>query len=369
MPTSYDIAIIGGGVIGLAIAHALTERRSGRRVAVVEAQTGSREASWAAAGMLAPYSEFNGDTPLFRLCRDSADMYPDFVRALREETGAPCTLVDTGCLLLQRDTGDAQEIDLKLRFMHSLGIDATLLEGPALRECEPNLGPDVRRAVLLPERSVNNRQLWDALAAACRTRGVDLQVGTPVHAVEREGERIRAVRTPAGDVHADIFILAAGAWSTALGDLFGVTLPVVPVKGQMLRYDVPDGSVRHTLHRGSTYVVPRPGYGVIVGTTVEDRGFDTSVDDAAIAGLVRGAAGLVPLLAECAPCETWAGLRPKAPDAAPILGPAPGCANLFLATGHFRNGILLTPITGTVLADLVDGTELRDLAPFSPARF
>ena len=369
MTRAYDVAIIGGGVIGLAIARALTEHKVGRRVVVVEAQTGSREASWAAAGMLAPYSEFDADSPFFRLCRDSADQYPAFVRALREESGLPCTLMDTGSLLLHTDGDDRATVDIKIRFLSALGIEYELLEGDALRRCEPAVSPVVTRGLRLPERSVNNRQLWDALAAACRHRGVDVLLGTPVRGARCEGARVRSLDTDAGILEADTMVLAAGAWSQAVGDFFGVTLPVVPVKGQMLRFDAPDGTVRRTLHRHGLYIVPRPGFGIVVGTTVEHRGFDRTVEPETITRLAHEAARLVPTLAERVPAESWAGLRPKLPDGAPVFGVAPGCGNLVLATGHFRNGILLTPLTAEIIADLIDGTCTRDLASFAPDRF
>ncbi len=368
MTRKYEVAIVGGGVIGLSIAYALTERQPGRRVVVIEAQTGSREASWAAAGMLAPYSEFDAESPFFRLCRDSADLYPDFVSALRVESGMPCTLVDTGSLVLQTAEDDPRIFETKARFLDTLGVAYDVLEGAALRAFEPALGPGTIRALWLPERSVNNRQLWSALAAACRRRGVDLLLGTSVSGAHCADGRVHALDTGAGIVEAETVVLAAGAWSQSVGDLFGVSLPVVPIKGQMLRFDAPDGTVRRTLHRSGVYIVPRPGFGIVVGTTVEDCGFNRSVEDATIARLVHEAAQLLPALAERAPAETWAGLRPKLPDGAPVLGVAPGYANLLLATGHFRNGILLTPLTGRIIAELIDQSCTRDLEPFAPVR-
>lgn len=367
--TRYDVAIIGGGVIGLCVAYALSERKSDRRVVVIEAQTDSREASWAAAGMLAPYSECSADSPFFRLCRDSADLYPDFTATLRDETGLPCTLMDTGSLLLQLDGDSPETIDIKARFLQALGVEHAVLDGDALRRCEPGLGPAVARALRLPERSVNNRQLWDALAAACRRRGVELRPGTPVSGARYAEGRIELLDTATGPVEAETVVLAAGAWSQAVGDLLGVSLPVTPVKGQMLRFDAPDDTVRRTLQRSGLYVVPRPGFGIVVGTTVEECGFDHSVEAAAITRLAQDAAGFVPALAGRTPVETWAGLRPKMPDGTPVLGYAPGMTNLLLATGHFRNGILLTPLTGRIIADLIDGECARDLAPFAPDRF
>jgi len=347
---TWDVIIVGGGIIGLSLSIAL--RKLGSTVLVVERGEPGREASHAAAGML---SDCTLETPaaLHPLAQASARMYPEFVHELLDESGISCDLRDQGTLLF-------------LPAEHVVrGIDAEEVSTARLSELEPALGDHSYVAFYLKERSVDPRALTAAALKAAKHREVDISSGTAVTNLLLSDGRVAGVTTDKSSYGAPIVVNCAGAWA---GQISPHQFPTRPVKGQMLC--VVGGPVlTHVLRAPDVYLVPRSDGRVLIGATVEEAGYDKRTDADTIQRMRRAAIALVPGLERARILEAWAGLRPGTPDALPILGTT-STPGYFVATGHFRDGILLTPVTADVMAKLVTGADPElDLTPFSPARF
>jgi glycine oxidase len=369
--------VVGAGVIGQAVAWRLAA--TGRQVVAVDPEPG-RGSSWAAAGMLAPVTEAHyGEEALLGLNLASAGRWPAFAAELEEAAGASVGYRRTGTLLVAAEDGDrAIAADLHA-FMVRLGLQAEQLTVRQARSLEPALSPAVAGALWAPgDHQVDNRRLLVALEEAGRRTGVRLQRGS-VTAVVSGGGRVRGVALDDGGcVDAPVVVLAAGVGTGVVGGLAeGVLPPVRPVKGQILRMTTPpevpalSRVVRGVVLGTSVYVVPRLDGSVVIGATVEERGEDTTVTAGALYQLLRDAHRVVPSVTEYVVAEASAGLRPGSPDNAPVVGaPTQGPDGLVLATGHYRNGILLAPVTADgVLALLEDGAPPPVLAPFTPDRF
>ncbi|MEQ8821552.1 MAG: FAD-dependent oxidoreductase [Sumerlaeia bacterium] len=351
-----DLLVLGGGVIGLACARAIHDRHPGLRVAILDADTGALPASRAAAGMLAPFAEFAEDSPLARFCTESLARYRGgWLDRLTKESGVAVECLWNGTLV-PAFLGEDARFDAKCRDIAERGLAHRILEGPALRAAEPALAPAIERALWLPEGVLNPRQLHDALREAGRRRGFVFLEDRATEVIA-DGARVAGLRLAGGgEVGCERLLAATGAWGEAVARLLDVRFPVGPVKGQVGRIAAPDGLLRHIIHLKALYLAPRPGQGVVLGATEEPgAGFDTTVAPRVMADFHADAARLVPALADCPLAEAWAGFRPRTPDAAPLLGPIARWSNVLVATGHFRNGILLTPLTGEVLAGLYDG--------------
>jgi glycine oxidase len=368
-----DVIIVGGGVIGLATAWRSLER--GLRVTVADPEPASK-ASHVAAGMLTPVSELSyGEEALLRLGLASRERYPSFVAELEEVSGRQTGFRDDGTLQVALDSDDLAVLDELRRFQESLGIPAQALTGRECRRLEPMLAPSVRGGLLAPaDGSIDPRRLTAALLAAVERLGGTL-VRERVTEVLTEDGRATGVRLEGGEaLHADQVVLAAGPWSQDIkGVPADVLPPVRPVKGQVvrLRGDTPflGRSVRGLVRGSSVYLVPRADGEVVVGATQEEMGFDTRVTAGGVWELLRDARELLPGVTELEFVEVSAGLRPGSPDNAPVLGPS-ALPGLLLATGHFRGGVLLTPVTADVMAELLVTGEPPEVArPFSPARF
>jgi glycine oxidase len=349
---NWDVIVIGGGIIGLSLSVEL--RKKGASVLVVERGEPGREASYAAGGMLV---DCLSETPaaLQSLATASARMYPEFVHELQVESGMNVDLRDHGTILFP---SAAQASDPSLQSAQ-LPVALSDLE-PALADCN-------RPAFYLLERSVDPRALTSAVLHTAKHRGVDFSSGDEVTAVHLSDGRVRGVATKKTSFLAPKVVNCAGAWS---GQIAPHAFPTRPVKGQMLCLVSPArGLLKHVVRSPDVYVIPRSDARIIVGTTVEEAGFDKRTDIATIQRLHRAAIAMVPELRNAKILEDWAGLRPGTPDALPILG-ATSTHGYYVATGHFRDGILLAPITAQVMADLVEGKNPdHDLTPFSPARF
>ncbi len=374
MSEAPDAVVIGGGVIGLGIAWWAAAR--GLRIVVLDPHPGAG-ASWAAAGMLAPVSEAHfGEEPLIRLSVAAARSYPAFIQKLEDETGMECGYRQTGTLAVGLDADDLRVLDDVAQFQRSLGLDAERLSGRECRSLEPMLAPGVRGGVhVASDHQVDNRRLVRALLAAVSQRAA-LRAGRVTRVLVSAG-RARGVCLDDGEeLHAPWVVVAAGCLSAAIDGIpEPLRPPVRPVKGQILRLRVPAAAPLLTrtlrwLAQGSVgYLVPRADGELVLGATSEERGHDTEVTAGAVYDLLRDAHRLVPGVAEALLAECRAGLRPGSPDNAPILGETelPG---LVMATGHHRNGILLTPVTAHGIAALLAGDEPGPLlAPFSPLRF
>ena len=369
MAAAPDVVVVGGGAVGLGVAWRCAA--AGAAVKVFDA-SGGRGATWAAAGLLAPVTEVHyGEEPLLALNLESSRRYPSFVAELEEASGIDTGYLRCGTLMVALDADENRALDELHAFQRSLGLQAQRLTGREARADEPGLAPGVRGGILVEgDHQVDNRALLVALRRACERAGVDIVADT-VKGIEVSGDRVEAVTTGAeGLVPCRRVVLAAGSWSASIEGLPPDAVPAVrPVKGQLLHLRGPAPLARRNLRGVDAYLVPRPDGRLVVGATVEERGWDTSVTAGAVLELLRAAYELLPGTAELELTETVAGLRPGSPDNAPLIGPT-GVDGLLLATGHYRNGVLLTPVTADAIAALVAGRPLPEwAAPFVPSRF
>lgn len=370
-----DAVIIGGGVIGLSAAWLAAS--DGAVVTVVDPTPG-RGASWAAAGMLAPVGEAHfGEEPLVRLNLEAAQGWPDFARSVEEVSGQTVGYRPSGTVLAAMDASDRLAIDHLLQFQIDLDLDARRLSAVECRSLEPLLAPGIRGgAEFAHDHQVDNRRLVGALLEACRKCGVRL-IPDQVTAIVHSGHRASGVKLLGGDVlMAGTVVVAAGSQSGRLDGVPADLLPPVrPVKGLTLRLQssttgpVLSRTVRGIVQGRTIYLVPRLDGGLVVGATVEEKGFDRSVQVGAVHELLHDARALVPALDEYELLETAVGWRPGTPDNAPIVGRS-RLEGLVMATGHYRNGILLAPVTAAVVAALLRGEPAPPaMAAFCPERF
>jgi glycine oxidase len=372
MPIS-DVVVLGAGAIGSAVAWRCAQR--GLTVTLVDPSP-ARGAWNTAAGMLAPITELQyTETPSLRLGLDSLARYPAFAADVAAESGRPVGFRNCGAVLAAWDGTDLAALRDLHAFAVGLGVEAQLLTGRELRALEPALASGLPGALFAPgDQQVDPRLLHAALLAAGRRRGVQF-VESP-GAVLLDHDRVRGVRLPDGSVlGARHVVVAAGCWSARIeGIPADIVAPVRPVKGQTLRLRLPGRPRLQRIVRGwvkgaPIYLVPRADGEIVVGASVEEQGFDQQPRAGAVYELLRDAQSLVPELGEAVLEEICTGLRPGSPDNAPIVGPT-RVDGLIHATGHYRNGILLAPVTADGVADLIiDGVLPDELGPFSPARF
>jgi glycine oxidase len=348
---NWDAIIIGAGIIGLSLAIEL--RKAGLSVLVIEKGEPGREASWAAGGMLADFG-LEIPAPLQPLATASARMYPEFVHELEDESGLKIDLRSEGTLLF---LGSSQ--DRTLQESHRLPA--------SLEKLEPALQISAHSPLFLKECSVDPRHLTAAASAAARHRGVDFSSGDQVLAIEVGNGRTAGVRTLKTQFAAAIVVNCAGAWAGQIGPH---AFPTRPVKGQMLCVLMPENNlVSHVVRTPDVYLIPRSDGRLLIGATVEEAGFDKRTVTETLQRLRKAALTLVPKLADARIVEAWAGLRPGTPDKLPILGET-STPGYFVATGHFRDGILLAPITGRVMAQVITGQRPKfDLRTFWADRF
>ncbi len=348
---TWDVIIIGGGIIGLSLAIAL--RKRGVKVLLVERGEPGREASHAAAGMLVACA---AETPaaLQALATASARMYPEFVHELQDESGMHVDLRDQGTLVFPPPE----------HVHNQTGCNTADLAAP-LAELEPGLADPTRPAIYLKERSVDPRALVAASLKAAKHRGVDISSGTTVTDVLLSEGRVSGISTDRTHYAAPLVVNCAGAWA---GQIAPYRFPTRPVKGQMLAV-IGHGLLQHVIRAPEVYLVPRSDGRILIGATAEEAGYDKRTDADTIQRLHRAAIEMIPALAKGRVLEAWAGLRPGTPDDLPILG-VTGTPGYFVATGHFRDGILLAPVTAQVMAQLITGAKPEhDISAFSPARF
>jgi glycine oxidase len=364
--------VIGAGVIGLGIAWRLAQ--AGCLVTVYDRGEVGRGASWAAAGMLAAAVETEpGEETLLPLALESQLLWPDFAAEIEALSGIEVGYRDEGTMVVALNRDDAEQLRFTYEFQTGLGLDLEWLSGAEARRREPHLRPGIPGAVASPrDHQVDNRLVARALRIAAQRTGAVLHEHCRVREVEIVGGHACAVVTDRGREPADIVVLAAGAWSREIGGIPPAYLPPVrPIKGQMLalRMDPSAPLLRHVIWLPNGYLVPRNDGRLIVGGTVEERGFDTSLTAGGLLTLIEGAWRAVPTIEELPIAETWVGFRPGSRDDAPMLGPS-GIEGLVIATGHHRNGILLTPVTAAVVSAYVLSGRLSEMAlPFAPNRF
>lgn len=373
LPASTDVVVIGGGVVGLALAWRAAQR--GLEVTVLERGRAGGGTSHVAAGMLAPVAEADpSEQPLLALGIAASDAYPDFIAELRECSPLDPGYLRCGTLVAARDADEAEALTRALVLRTDLGLPVARLRGSQARALEPALSPSLRLALELPsDHAIDPRALTATLADAVGRAGGSVCEGAEVTQVECGDDRVKAVMLAGGRrVACEQVVMAAGAWSGQICGLPpGAEVPLRPVKGQILHMHDPAGPglLGRVLRLEGAYVVPRGDGRYVLGATVEERGFDETVTAGAVLELLREAAELLPGLSELVIDELAAGLRPGTPDNAPIIGP--GAVNgLYWATGHYRGGVLLAPVTATLLAGMLAGEEPEiDLAPFTPGRF
>lgn len=366
-----DVVVIGGGVIGLTVSRALA-LRGVRNVTLIERSGLGTESSWAAAGMLAPQAEADRADEFFDFCCQSRDMYPGFAAALLAETGIDVELDTTGTLYLAFSDHDLLELEKRFVWQSATGLDIEKLDAETAKLLEPTISADVRGALRFSrDTQVENRRLISALGAACDRLGVQLLTGTTVDAVEVKRGAVTGVETSRGPVSTGRVVVASGAWSSILKTRYA-SLPVriEPVRGQMLCFEATPQICQHVIYSPRGYLVPRRDGRLLAGSTTEHTGFDKRVTASGVQSILSAAVEISPEVGALGLAATWAGLRPCAPDSLPVLGACAEIEGLLYATGHYRNGILLAPITGELIAQaVVEGQISPVMDSFSPDRF
>lgn len=367
---SADVVVIGGGVIGLTIARALALRGAGD-VCLIERASLGREASFAAAGMLAPQAEANAQDDFFKLACRSRDLYANFAASLRDETGVDIELDTTGTLYLALTYHDLVEIEKRFEWQTAASLPIEKLTPAQARELEPCINESVLGALRFPlDVQVENRRLLSALTNCVSRLGVTIVTETSVESVRVERDRVSGLQTSRGFIACGKAVVAAGTWSGFIQLSPKTALKIEPVRGQMISFDARPQLTRHVIYTPRGYVVPRQDGRLLAGSTSEHAGFAKQVTAGGISTILANAQEISPAVSNLPIVDTWAGLRPRAPDNLPVLGPCDEIGGLFYATGHYRNGILLAPVTGELIAEaVIDGVVSPLLGPFSPGRF
>ena len=366
------MVVIGGGVIGLTVARALAQRGV-RDVCLIERTALGTEASFAAGGILAPQAEADGHDEFFELACRSRDSYLEFARALLEETGVDVELDTTGTLYVALSEEDVIEIEKRFDWQSQAGLAVEKLTAREARELEPCITPSLSGALLFPrDVQVENRRLLNALVNSASKLGVTIVTETNVELLALERAKIKGVQTSRGFVSSPKVIIAAGTWSSAIKQTPSeYAVPKIePVRGQMICFDAKPQLTRHVIYSPRGYLVPRRDGRLLAGSTSENAGFTKQVTAGGISSILAHASEISPQIKHLAIVDTWAGLRPRAADGLPVLGPCDEIDGLVYATGHYRNGILLAPVTGELIAEaVVEGHVSPLLAAFSPNRF
>lgn len=366
-----DVLIIGGGVIGLAIAREL-KKKGFSDVAVVEKSVCGTEASWAAAGMLGPQAEAESGGAFLDLCSASRDSFLELAGELADETGIDIELDRKGTLYLAFTDQDAKILNERLRWQREANLAVEYISADEALRLEPNLSPSVIGALHFPnDWQVENRKLLAALRRYAEISGIRLIENCAVKNLRVENARVTGAETDDGFIGAEKFILTTGAW-TSLIKLANAdfAVKVEPVRGEIIAFEAREKFLSHVIYSRRGYVVPRADNRVLAGSTTEFAGFDKSLTAAAAETLTEVATEISPRIATFEIIEHWAGLRPYACDGMPVIGQMPGLDNLIIATAHYRNGILLAPITAEIVAEkIASNIDHHALTAFGPQRF
>ena len=366
-----EILIIGGGVIGLSIAREL-HKRGVRQVKLIEKGFCGKESSWAAGGMLGPQAEANEGGAFFDMCAASRDLYPALAAELVDETGIDIELDRSGTLYLAFTDDDVREMRERFEWQRAAGLAVEHLSADEARRDEPFISPDVREALFFPnDWQVENRKLLTALTRYAEINGIEILDHTHVEALIVEDGRITGVETGRDIIHAGTTILATGAWTSLIQiGIAEMPLKIEPVRGQVIAFHTAKRLFQRVIYSRRGYLVPRADGRILAGSTSEKTGFDKSLTEFAAAGLREMASEIAPSTAGLAIADHWSGLRPYALDGMPVIGSLNGFDGLFIATGHYRNGILLAPLTAKLVADrLANGIGSQYFETFGPDRF
>lgn len=365
------IVVVGGGVIGLGIAGELA---SDHDVVVFERGEFAREASHAAAGMLGPIMEVEYNEPeQLSLNQASHERYPEFIEELEDETGVDTGFRTDGTFMVASSPSEIEEMDRLFEYQRRIGLDVERIPVEKCREIEPRISNYVSKAIYTKsDYQVDNRRLCDALLARCERRGVRLRDHDPVDEVIIEQGHVQGIKTSEEQMEADLCVMAAGAWSSQIDGLSDEDrMPIRPVKGQALSVALSDPpEIEHVVRGPSTYCVPKQDGRMVIGSTMEEEGYDKRSTAGGVLDLLHKAYEILPFIYENELLETWANVRPASRDSLPVIGPSRRTENLVFATGHYRNGILLTPITIQLLSQWIQDREVPELMePFLPHRY
>jgi glycine oxidase len=380
--SAYDVIIVGGGLIGGSIAFELSSEKL--RVLVLDRQEPGREASWAAAGMLSPGPDSPETSALVPLGQESLRLYPEFVAAIEKASGKPTDFACDGTFEVFRGSEAENARNKMVAEFHHLGLAAAAMSSNEACRLEPTLGPQAGAVAWLPEEAtVDPRLLIEAVLAAAKQNGVEIRANCAVESLRYEGDECTGVIAKGGEkIAAKQVVVAAGSFcgtiaatpqeanSQAQPDLhLRQCAPVHPVRGQMLALSSPTVQLKKVLRSRHGYLVPRRDGRIVAGSTLEDAGFVKQVTPQGVRQILDAVLELAPALADAKIVEEWSGLRPSTPDLLPIIGPT-DIAGLWLATGHYRNGILLAPATAKIMRDwIVTGKSNFNAESFSPLRF
>jgi len=365
---TVDTVIAGGGIIGGAIALALA--RTGQRVVLLDRQQPGMEASWAAAGMLAPGAETLDSVAVAPLGKASLELYPEFIRTVESVAGCAAEFeLKPGLQVFFGEAAEGERAEF-VALQRQLNLPAEEISVAEARRMEPELSAEARTVARLAwEARVDNRLLLHAVFAAAGKSGVEIRAGEAVTGLLRAGAVCEGLRTAQGEVRAANVVICAGSFASQIPDVARYA-PTVPVRGQMLALRADQQAVQHVLRSHRGYIVPRKDGRMICGSTAERVGYEKRVTPEGIEKILSAARELAPALSNATVVETWSGLRPDTPDHLPAIGPT-DVRGLWIAAGHYRNGILLTPITAKTMVEYITTgkTSLADAQKYSPLRF
>ena len=367
MATRPDVLILGGGIIGAALAEELARR--GRRVVVLDRGAPGAEASSAAAGILSAQMDVPRPGAFFELCQAARRLYPGWVRRLERVSGVATEYRANGILYLAQSAAQRDRTARRAHWQRRRGLPVEVWSPAQIRRKEPAVDGPVLSGFHYPlEGQLNNVALMEALVRACRRAGVTVRQAAPVRRILVRRKTALGVETEQGILRAPVIVNCLGSWAN-LGGRFPVRLPVEPARGQMLAFQAPHGFIRRPVMSDRAYMVQRRDGRLIAGSTIERAGFEKALTLEGMHAILCGLRHFSRRAAQCVFLDSWAGLRPRTPDDQPILG-ATGIKGLYVATGHFRHGILLAPITAQLMAEMIlAGRSSFDLRLFSPARF
>jgi glycine oxidase len=369
MASIWDVAIVGAGIVGCSIAFELA--KAGMQVCVLERGGIGEESSAAAAGMLSGQHGVTNLGDRYRLHVEARELHARLADDLRERTGIDVGFCRWGLLELLFTAGEVRAADRCYAVQTQAGLRVERLSREETLALEPAVAPDLQGSIrYLDEAHVHNGRLTIALAEAARRIGVELRSGAPALALIRERERVVGIQTSTETVHAEAVIVANGAWASDLIRPLGLLLPVKPMRGQMLAVRTVPRAVSQIIYGRHMYLVPRPDGETLIGATVEDVGFRKEVTLEGLEELIQAGRRIAPGMMHQPVIRTWAGLRPGSPDGLPLVGPVAELPGLILAVGHYRNGILLGPMTGLLVKQwLVDRVPSPQLDLLRPERF
>ncbi|MFZ3589849.1 glycine oxidase ThiO [Bacillus sp. DJP31] len=365
MKQHYDVLVIGGGIIGHSIAYSLSKR--GKSVLILEKEKINQRATSAAAGMLAVQAEFTEAGPLFELARDSRNMFPSLAQELKERTNIDIELIKKGMLSVALTEEKVHQLQASTRFQKATGEETSWLSDNEVRRLEPHLSKKVLGAMYAPnDGQVSAPKLAASFAKGAESLGTRILEYTEVVDFIIEEGRVQGVITNTENFYTETVVVTCGAWTQHIIQKSNLIPPIYPVKGECFSVRTTEELLAKTIFSEDCYIVPKREGRLIVGATMIPHNYDETVTVAGISQLLKSAINLLPALEGAEWEKSWAGIRPQTFDGQPYLGEHPFIKGLYVASGHFRNGILLSPITGEIMADMIEGKlESHNLAAFS----